>query len=58
MNTPLPAPRNGLRYQVLAYLRVSNDLQQDNHTFETQENRVREKLDDRYGVGRYDIKIW
>ena len=58
MQRKISIPRNGSRYQVLAYLRVSNALQQDNHTFETQEKKIREKLDDRYGSGRYEIKIY
>jgi DNA invertase Pin-like site-specific DNA recombinase len=52
------APRNGHRYQVVTYIRVSHELQSDNHTFETQILRIREKLDARYGPDNYDIKAY
>jgi DNA-binding NarL/FixJ family response regulator len=39
-------------------MRVSNDLQNDNHTFETQESLIRRKLDSVYGAGSYDIKFY
>lgn len=46
------------RVQVAAYLRVSTDLQAENHSLETQENRVREKLDSHYGPHAYDLTIY
>jgi site-specific DNA recombinase len=44
--------------RVVSYLRVSHDLQADNYTFETQEKRVREKLDSHYGPNTYDLTIY
>src|ERR1017187_7720220 len=46
----LPPPRDGKRYQALGYLRVSHDLQADNHTFETQLEAIKKRLDDLYGA--------
>ena len=51
-------PRNGLRFRVLGYMRVSLDeATTGSHTFETQEQRIRETLDRRYGVGQYDLEL-
>lgn len=50
-------PRNGFRFKVLAYQRVSvHEDQTGSHTFETQSQRIREKLDVLYGVGGYDLE--
>lgn len=50
-------PRNGQRYRVLGYRRVSNERGSDNYTFDTQEARVIEKLDRHYGRGNYDLEL-
>ncbi len=60
-HSPTPStapPRNGHRYQVIAYLRVSHDLQEGNFTFDTQLSRIREKLDRVYGRDRYDLEVY
>jgi site-specific DNA recombinase len=50
-------PRNGTRFKVLAYQRVSvHEDQTGSHTFETQNQRIREKLDVLYGAGNYDYR--
>ncbi len=55
---PPPCPRDGHRIQVLAYQRVStNDDHSGSHTFETQSLRIREKLDQHYGVDGYDLEV-
>lgn len=42
----VPPPKNGHRYKVLAYLRVSREEEQTgSHTFQTQQLRIGEKLD-------------
>lgn len=56
--TTLLPPRNGHRYEVVAYLRVSHNLQADNYTFETQKSRIEEKLDHHYGSGRYNLTVY
>ena len=58
-DTPDPErPRSGGRFRVLAYMRVSRDeAVTGSHTFETQETRIREKLDRTYGSGRYDLLL-
>jgi site-specific DNA recombinase len=50
-------PRNGDRYKVLAYLRVSHARAEDNHTFETQRERIVEKLNRLYGADCYDMEV-
>ena len=54
----LRPPRNGHCYEVVAYLRVSHDLQADNYTFETQKSRIEDKLDHHYGSGRYNLTVY
>jgi site-specific DNA recombinase len=52
------APRNGFRFNVLAYMRVSvNEERTGSHTFETQRERIRQKLDAVYGLDSYDIEV-
>jgi site-specific DNA recombinase len=57
--TALPAPpRNGHRYHVLAYQRVSmHEDRTGGHTFETQSLRIGEKLDQLYGEDGYDLEM-
>src|SRR5262245_46795468 len=50
-------PRNGHRYQVLSYERVSKEeAQTGSFTFETQSLRIRDKLDQLFGHHRYEIR--
>ncbi len=47
-------PRDGARYKVIVYLRVSkDDALTGSFTFETQRKRIAEMLDRRYGSGNY-----
>ena len=49
-------PRNGYRYRVLSYQRVSKEKETTgSHTFETQTLRIRQKLDETFGLDRYDL---
>ena len=52
----LPAPKNGARYRVAIYERVSRPTSvTGSHTFETQMPRIVEMLDRRLGSGRYEV---
>jgi DNA invertase Pin-like site-specific DNA recombinase len=52
--TTLP-PKNGNTFLVLIYLRVSmDDTRTGSHTFETQMQRIVERLDATYGPGNYE----
>jgi site-specific DNA recombinase len=56
MSIRLNAPKNGDRYRALSYQRVSRDSEETgSHTFETQSQRIRERLDDICGRGGYDL---
>lgn len=52
----LPVPKNGARYRVAIYERVSRPTSiTGSHTFETQMPRILEMLDRRLGAGRYKV---
>ena len=54
----LPPPKDGHTHNVLAYLRVSRaEASTGGHTLETQELRIRQKLDQMLGHGHYRLKI-
>ena len=49
-------PKDGVRYKVIAYVRVSNEeARTGSHTFETQGDRIRERLDELFGPGNYEL---
>jgi site-specific DNA recombinase len=57
MTNPTNAPKNGIRPIGIAYQRVSKEeAATGSFTFETQTQRIREKLDQIYGRGKYDLK--
>jgi len=59
-NTPSPerVPKNGGRFRVLAYLRVSvAEARTGGHTLETQQARLAQKFDQVYGAGRWDMEV-
>lgn len=53
---PSPTPRDGRVFRVLTYLRVSREAAEDNHTFETQRQRIAEKLDAVYGPSCWEAE--
>lgn len=53
---PIEAPRNGVRYCIHSYQRVSKEENlTGSHTFETQTLRIRQALDERFGKDNYDL---
>ncbi len=52
-------PRNGHRFKVLQYERVSQDDEKTgSFTFETQPERIRQWLDNNLGLGNYDVIVY
>lgn len=50
-------PKNGYRYRILSYQRVSREeAASGSFTFETQTLRIRETLERRYGAGAFDLE--
>lgn len=57
MRPIITPPKNGLRPQIAAYLRVSKSTDLTNsHTFETQMQDILRDLDRIFGQGRHDVK--
>src|SRR3712207_5839435 len=56
MAIQLKAPKNGVRYKVLSYQRLSISSEESgSHSFETQSQRITERLEELCGATGYDL---
>src|SRR3954470_22983934 len=50
-------PKDGICYRVLAYMRVSKEEKKTkSHTFETQRQRIDERLLQKFGLGNFEVE--